>query len=83
MRGDKTTLTLNDKGKLQKKVEKFGDTNELGKAVKKGEWNTYRITNGYIIHYINGVKMSELLIMMRRHAGRMVYSHFKSTKGRR
>ena len=24
MRGDKTTLSLNDKGKLQKKVEKFG-----------------------------------------------------------
>ena len=41
MRGDKTTLTVNEKGKLQKKVEKFGDTNELGKAVKKGEWNTY------------------------------------------
>ena len=63
MRGDKTTLTLNDAGKLQKKVEKFGDTNELGKAVKKGEWNTYRITaKGFqFTHYINGVKMSEVI----------------------
>ena len=63
MRGEKTTLTLNDKGKLQKKVEKFGDTNELGKAVKKGEWNTYRITaKGFkFTHYINGVKMSEVI----------------------
>ena len=63
MRGDKTTLTVNEKGKLQKKVEKFGDTNELGKAVKKGEWNTYRITaKGFqFTHYINGVKMSEVI----------------------
>ena len=63
MRGEKTTLTLNDKGKLQKKIEKFGDTNELGKAVKKGEWNTYRITaKGFqFTHYINGVKMSEVI----------------------
>ena len=63
MRGDKTTLSLNDKGKLQKKVEKFGDTNELGKAVKKGKWNRYRITaKGYTFtHYMNGVKMSEVI----------------------
>ena len=44
MRGDKTTLTLDDKGKLQKQKETFGDAAEIGKAVKKGEWNTYRIT---------------------------------------
>ena len=42
-RGFHTTLTLNDKGKLQKKSEKFGDPKEIGKAVKKGEWNKYRI----------------------------------------
>ena len=44
MRGDKTTLSVDAKGKLQKKIEKFGDTNEIGKAVKREQWNTYRIT---------------------------------------
>ena len=43
MRGDKTTLTLDEKGKLQKKGE-LRDAAEIGKAVKKGDWNTYRIT---------------------------------------
>ena len=63
MRGEKTILTLDSKGKLQKKAEKFGDTKELGKTVKKGKWNTYRITaKGYeFTHYINGVKMTELI----------------------
>ena len=63
MRGEKTTLTLNDKGKLQKKIEKFGDTNEIGKAVKKGEWNKYRIVakGFHFTHYINGVKTTELI----------------------
>ena len=44
-------------------MEKFGDTNELGKAVKKGKWNRYRITaKGYTFtHYMNGVKMSEVI----------------------
>ncbi|MEC8420955.1 MAG: DUF1080 domain-containing protein [Verrucomicrobiota bacterium] len=63
MRGDKTTLSLNDAGKLQKKVEKFGDTNEIGKAVKKGEWNNYRIVakGFHFTQYINGVKTTELI----------------------
>lgn len=63
MRGDKTTLSLDAKGELQKKAENFGDSKEIGKAVKKGEWNQYRITakGFHFIHYINGVKMSELI----------------------
>ena len=63
MRGDKTTLSLNDAGKLQKKVEKFGDANEIGKAVKKGEWNKYRIVakGFHFTQYINGVKTTELI----------------------
>ena len=63
MRGEKTTLTLNDKGKLQKKIEKFGDTNEIGKSVKKGEWNKYRIVakGFHFTQYINGVKTTELI----------------------
>ena len=62
-RGDKTTLSLDAKGKLQKKAENFGDSKEIGKAVKKGEWNKYRITaKGYrFVHYINGVKTTELI----------------------
>ena len=63
MRGEKTTLTLNDKGKLQKKIEKFGDTNEIGKSVKKGEWNKYRIVakGFHFTQYIDGVKTTELI----------------------
>ncbi|MDG1138142.1 MAG: DUF1080 domain-containing protein [Opitutales bacterium] len=63
MRGDKTTLTVDAKGKLQKKVEKFGESAEIGKAVKKGEWNQYKITaKGFqFAHYINGVKTMELI----------------------
>jgi len=61
-RGFHTTLTLNDKGKLQKDAKKYGDSKELGKAVKKKEWNSYRITakGFHFVHYINGVKMTEL-----------------------
>ena len=61
-RGFKTTLTKVN-GKLQKKAEKFGESREIGKAVKKGEWNKYRITaKGFqFVHYINGVKTTELI----------------------
>lgn len=63
MRGDKTTLTVDAQGKLQKKVEKFGESAEIGKAVKKGGWNKYKITaKGYrFAHFINGVKTMELV----------------------
>lgn len=62
LRGDKTTLTL-EKGKLKKKVENFGDTKEIGKAVKKEQWNEYKIVaKGYhFTHHINGVKTTELI----------------------
>ena len=62
-RGFHTTLTLNDKGKLQKKAEKFGDPKEIGKAVKKGEWNKYRIVaeKFHFVHYINDVKTMVLV----------------------
>jgi hypothetical protein len=62
-RGEKTTLSLDDAGKLVRTVEKFGDSNEIGKAVKKGEWNEYRIlAKGYeFTHYINGVKTTVLI----------------------
>jgi len=62
-RGFKTTLSQNDKGKLQKKAEKFGDSKEIGKAVKKKQWNKYRIeAKDYkFVHFINGEKTMELI----------------------
>jgi hypothetical protein len=94
LRGQKTTLSLNDKGKLQKKSETFGDTNEIGKAVKKKEWNTYRIVaDGFhFTHYINGVKTTELidndeknrradgLLALQLHAGPPMNVQFKNIK---
>ncbi|MFP6855399.1 MAG: DUF1080 domain-containing protein [Opitutales bacterium] len=61
-RGFHTTVSLNDKGKLQKNAKKFGDSKEIGKTVKKRDWNTYRITakGFHFTHYINGVKTTEL-----------------------
>ena len=62
-RGEKATLTVDDKGKLVRKTEKFGESAEIGKAVKKGAWNEYRIVaKGFeFTHYINGVKTTELI----------------------
>ena len=94
LRGQKTTLSLNDKGKLQKKSETFGDTNEIGKSVKKKEWNSYRImADGFhFTHYINGVKTTELidndeksrradgLLALQLHAGPPMNVQFKNIK---
>ena len=92
MRGDQTTLTVNDAGKLQKQVQKFGDTNEIGKVVKKGEWNRYRIVakGFHFAQYINGVKTTELidndkntrradgLLAFQVHAGPPMKVYFKN-----
>ena len=91
-RGFHTTLTLNDKGKLQKKAEKFGDPKEIGKAVKKGEWNKYRIVaeKFHFVHYINGVKTMVLvdndekarrpdgLLALQLHAGPAMTVQFRN-----
>ena len=63
MRGDRTTLSRDESGKLIKYVEKIGEASKLGLAVKKQEWNTYRIVaKGFRFeHYINGQKMCELI----------------------
>ena len=44
-------------------MEKIGETSKLGLAVKKSEWNTYRIVaDGFRFeHFINGQKMCELI----------------------
>ncbi|QTN31584.1 DUF1080 domain-containing protein [Akkermansiaceae bacterium] len=43
-------------------VSEIGDKDELQKAVKKGDWNTYRIVaKGNVMkHFVNGVLMSEV-----------------------
>ena len=63
MRGDRTTLSRDQSGKLVKSVEKIGETKKLGLSIKKKDWNTYRIVaDGFRFeHYINGVKMCELI----------------------
>ena len=63
LRGDRTTLSRDESGKLIKSVEKIGDTGKLGLAINKKDWNTYRIVaDGYRFeHYINGQKMTELI----------------------
>ncbi len=92
MRGQKTTLTVDDKGKLKKDAKQFGDSAEIGKAVKKGKWNQYRITaKGFqFTHYINGVKTTELidndektrrkdgLLAFQLHAGPPMKVYFKN-----
>ncbi len=90
-RGFHTTLTIDDNGKLKKNAKKFGDSKEIGKAVKKGDWNTYRITaKGYhFTHYINDVKTTELtdndektrradgVLALQLHAGRPMKVSFR------
>jgi hypothetical protein len=63
MRGEKTVLTIDEKKKLKKDVTKFGDSAEIGKAIKKGQWNQYRIiAKGFNFQqFINGVKTTELI----------------------
>lgn len=63
MRGERTTINRDESGKLVKSIEKIGESAKLGLAVKKQEWNTYRIVaDGFRFeHYINDQKMCELI----------------------
>ena len=63
MRGEKTVLTIDEKKKLKKDVTKFGDSAEIGKTIKKGQWNQYRIiAKGFNFQqFINGIKTTELI----------------------
>ena len=75
---DKTTLSVDAKGSL-KEDRKIWNTNEIGKAVKKEQWNTYRITakDFTFTHYINGVKTTELIDNDKK-AGEPVVFGFRS-----
>lgn len=58
-RGEQVTIAQNGK----KAIEKIGDAAELGKIIKGGEWNSYRIVaNGSrVSHFINETLMSEVI----------------------
>ena len=56
-----TRVTIDEAGK--KEVQPFADATELGKKIKKEEWNSYRITakGNKLSHYINDVLMSQVI----------------------
>ena len=94
LRGDRTTLSRDNSGKLTKTIEKIGDHAKLGLAVKKGEWNEYRIVaEGFRFeHFVNGKKMCELidkdasqrkssgLLALQVHAGPPMKVYFRNIK---
>ncbi len=47
----------------EKKVDQFGDTKELGKSIKGGDWNHYKLVavGNKLSHTINGQLMSEVI----------------------
>lgn len=59
LRGQRVTL----RGGKAKEVESFGDAAEIGKVIKSGEWNDYRVVaNGNRLqHYINGTLTAEVI----------------------
>ena len=58
-RGQRVTLEANG----EKKTESIGSAEELGKKVKKDEWNKYRVVakGNKLSHYINDTLMSETI----------------------
>ncbi len=59
LRGQKTTIAADG----AKNTETFGDAKELGKVIRAGEWNDYRVVaNGNTLqHYINDTLVSEVI----------------------
>ena len=94
MRGKKTTLTVGDDGKLKKAVEEFAKDADVAKAIKKEQWNSYRIVaRGFnLTQYINGVKTTQVvdrdkktrradgLLAFQLHAGPPMTVHFKNVR---
>ena len=90
-RGQKTVIGENHRPKV---VEKFGDSGELQKYVKKEEWNDYRIVaqGFHFTHTINGQKMSECidedkevrredgLVALQLHAGPPMKVQFRNIR---
>ena len=94
LRGKKTTLTVGDDGKLKKEVEEFAKDADIAKAIKKEDWNNYRIVarNFSLTHYINGVKTTQVidrdkktrradgLLALQLHAGPPMNVQFKNIR---
>ncbi|MBC8244340.1 MAG: DUF1080 domain-containing protein [Verrucomicrobia bacterium] len=94
LRGKKTTLTVGDDGKLKKAVEEFSKDADIAKAIKKEDWNRYRIVaRGFnLTHYINGVKTTQVvdrdkknrradgLLALQLHAGPPMTVQFKNIR---
>ena len=61
LRGQSVTL----KAGGAKEVESFGDAAEIGKVIKRGEWNDYKVIakGNHLQHYINGTLTSEVIDM--------------------
>jgi len=94
LRGKKTILTVGDDGKLKKEVEDFAKDADIAKAIKKEDWNSYRIVarNFNLTHYINGVKTTQVidrdrktrraegLLALQLHAGPPMNVQFKNIR---
>ena len=82
-RGFHTTLTLNDKGKLQKDAKKFADSKELGKRSRK-RMEPLRITPRVSFRTLHQwVKMTELTDNDEKTVGPMACLPFRSMPVRR
>src|SRR6056297_1344802 len=59
LRGQRVTMRPGN----SKEVESFGDAAEIGKVIKSGEWNTYRIVakGNRLQHYINDTLTVEVI----------------------
>lgn len=55
------SMTISDKG--EKSPQSIGDAGELGKKIKQGQWNRYRVVavGNSLQHYINDTLMSEVI----------------------
>ncbi len=89
-RGEKTVIGKNHKPKV---AEKFADSAELAKAIKKQDWNEYDIIarGNHIIQKINGKLMCEVtdedgmarkegIIALQIHAGEPMKVQFKNIR---
>jgi hypothetical protein len=58
-RGQKVTIASTG----NKSVDKFADSAELGKAIRPGEWNDFRVVadGNHLQHFINDTKTMELI----------------------
>ncbi|MCB9925651.1 MAG: DUF1080 domain-containing protein [Planctomycetaceae bacterium] len=96
-RGEKTVLTTKD-GKFHKEVVgSVGDSIEIGKQIKKEDWNHYEITaKGFdFVHKINGVTTCEFtdndegvrrstgLLALQLHAGPAMKVQFRNIRIRK